>query len=172
MVLCVALTVPEDARMGRTRWLVLSVALLSACGGASSSASTTTAVGSSTVSVAKFSEEVQSWCFVIDDRAYQDVQKVYPGGAAPTPERRAEEARIRAQATDELVTELRKLAPPADLAGRWEGILTGLVSYADHERSLAIAIEAGAPEPERPDGLQNFRELGLGGKCDDWLDMN
>lgn len=119
-----------------------------------------------------FQQDVQSLCFVTDDRAYQDVQKVYPRGAEPTPERRAEEARIRAQATDEFVRELRKLTPPADLAGRWEGILDGLDAYAEHERRLATAIESGAAEPERPDGLESFRELGLGGKCDDWLDMN
>lgn len=158
--------------MGRTRWLLLSAVLLSSCGGTSSNSGPSTAAVTSTVSVTKFREEVQSWCSVIDDRAYQDVQKVFPPGASPTPERRAEEARIRAGATDELVAELRKLTPPADLAGRWDGILAGLVAYAEHERSLATAVEAGAPEPERPDGLENFRDLGLGGKCDDWLDMN
>lgn len=152
--------------------------LVGACGSESSGntsssvPTTTSATSTSVASAADFQRQTQALCLDIDERAYQRVQKVFPPGASPTPERRAEEARIRAEATDELVNGLKGLTPPSELAARWDAVLAGLDAYADHERALSAAVAAGNEEPERPEGLDNFRNLGLGGKCDDWLDMN
>jgi len=77
-----------------------------------------------------------------------------------------------ADATDELVAAAERLVPPTELAARWPGIIAGLVANADHERAMMVALRAGTPEPERPSGLDDFRHLGLGGTCDDWLEMN
>jgi len=120
----------------------------------------------------EFATRMQTFCADIGERAYQRFKLVFPEGAAITTERRIEEARLRADATDELVAAAERLVPPTELATRWPGIIAGLVANADHERAMMVALRAGTPEPERPSGLDDFRHLGLGGTCDDWLEMN
>ena len=158
--------------------LIALSSVLTACGDSPPSEnddapSTTTAPAATTaISPADFLQQVRTLCLDIGERAYRDVQKVFPTNGTPTPQRRIDEALIRAGATDELVRGLRLLTPSTAFAQRWEAVIAELVAYADHERALAAAIRSGAPEPERPGGLDAFRDLGLGGTCDDWLDMN
>jgi len=158
--------------------LAALAALVSACGDEPTIVTTSSAPanggGATTAgaSADSFVAQVRALCADTDERAYRRVQEVFPPGATGTPKRLADEARIRAEATEELVDGLDGLTPTAEFANRWSGVVAGLREYGNYERAREAAIKDGSGEPERPDGLDGFRLLGLGGKCNDWLDMN